>query len=178
MRQFLMKHDFITLAIVKGVSENGETVDVQPMVHGFTGAGEKIEQSDIHEIPVWRLQRGNSSIKMRPVIGDIGIIVIADRDISAVKEAKTPNLPNSNRAHSYADAIYLGGVLNQEPTQYIDFSDIGLIVTAPNGLIINGNVTVNGMISLSGDVVAAGISLDGHLHGGVESGGSTTSSPE
>lgn len=43
---------------------------------------------------------------------------------------------------------------------------------------INGNVTVNGTVTASGDVTAAGISLDNHIHPGVQSGGSTTGPPE
>jgi len=40
-----------------------------------------------------------------------------------------------------------------------------------------GNQTINGSISATQDVKAAGVSLKGHRHGGVESGGSTTSTP-
>lgn len=38
MRQFLMGHAFITLAVVTKVDEAGEVVSVTPMVDGFTGA--------------------------------------------------------------------------------------------------------------------------------------------
>lgn len=41
-----------------------------------------------------------------------------------------------------------------------------------------GNQTINGRVTVTVDVVAAGKSLKSHKHGGVESGGSTTSPPQ
>jgi phage gp45-like len=44
-------------------------------------------------------------------------------------------------------------------------------------MTINGNVTVNGTVSATTDVIAAGTSLHTHHHGGVASGGSNTGGP-
>jgi phage baseplate assembly protein gpV len=38
-------------------------------------------------------------------------------------------------------------------------------------------VTINGTATATGDVVGNGISLDDHVHGGVQSGGSETTGP-
>ncbi|CAI2109613.1 Uncharacterised protein [Serratia marcescens] len=173
MRQFLLKHAFISLGLVRGVSESGDFVDVQPMIHGFSGGGDKIERGTIFGAPVWRLQRGSSAIIMKPMVGDIGLIAMCDRDISTVKSTKSPALPNSNRSHSYADAIYLGGVLNGAPTQYVEFSD-KINIISPSGINLNG-VTIHpdGRLEL-----VTGVVVDTHVHGGVESGGDTTSTPE
>lgn len=185
MHQFLMRQSFINLVVVAGVSDDGNFVDVRPVVHGFTGAGDKIEKGIVFGIPVWRLQRGASAVKMKPVIGDIGLAACCDRDITNVKNTKAPSLPGSNRAHSQADAIYLGGVLNQEPSQYIDFADGEITIVSPAKVRIHapislfeGDVEVTGKVTANGDVVGAGISLSTHVHGGVESGGSNTSGPE
>ncbi|MBP2655896.1 MAG: phage baseplate assembly protein [Firmicutes bacterium] len=51
-------------------------------------------------------------------------------------------------------------------------------ITAASGVAISGDVTVTGSITASGDVSAGGISLESHTHGGVESGGSSTSGPQ
>jgi len=53
----------------------------------------------------------------------------------------------------------------------------GITMTAPT-LTQNGNLQVNGSVKASGDVVGNGISLDNHVHGGVQSGGSTTATPQ
>lgn len=41
-----------------------------------------------------------------------------------------------------------------------------------------GPINIIGNVSVSGDVVADGISLKGHVHGGVRSGGDTSGAPE
>lgn len=41
-----------------------------------------------------------------------------------------------------------------------------------------GDISVNGGIVATGDVIGAGISLDNHVHGGVRSGSSTTTGPQ
>ena len=158
MSQFLLGKAFITLALVTAVNEAGTVVSVKPMVEGFTGGGDIIPSSIIYGVPVWRLQRGSSAVKMKPVEMDIGLIAICDRDITAVKKSKSPSLPDSNRNHSYADAIYLGGVLNAEPSQYIDFKDDGIDVVSPLDINVNGRkVSVNAeeMISLNAPVIEA-----------------------
>jgi len=47
-----------------------------------------------------------------------------------------------------------------------------------NGILNQvGAVNITGLVTVSDDVVASGISLKSHVHGGVESGGSNTSTP-
>ena len=43
---------------------------------------------------------------------------------------------------------------------------------------ITGDVDTTGLVTVSEDVVAAGISLVTHVHGGVTPGGSTTDGPQ
>lgn len=51
--------------------------------------------------------------------------------------------------------------------------------TTINGnLTVNGDVTINGSATASGDVIGAGISLSGHIHGGVTGGSGTTGTPQ
>ncbi len=45
-------------------------------------------------------------------------------------------------------------------------------------IIIDGDVQVNGKMTLTGDVIAAGISLDHHTHSGVEPGSGSTGQPK
>lgn len=178
MRRFLDRHSFTTLCMVLEFDEDKKQVSVKPMVHEFTGAGDKIDNEVIHGIPVMRLQRGGSAVIMDPVPGDIGMMLSCDRDISVVKSTSAPALPGSNRMHSYSDAIYLGGVINGEPTQYIRFADDGLHIVAPKGLFIDGPVQTTSTIIAAGDITAGGISLETHVHGGVESGNNSTSGPQ
>ena len=82
-----------------------------------------------------------------------------------------------------ANGFYIGGFLNKAPSTFIELKQSGeIVVTAPGGLTINANITTNGNIlvngseTLTGDCVASGISLTGHVHTG-DSGG-TTSPPK
>lgn len=64
------------------------------------------------------------------------------------------------------------------------------VLTADGGVTINGPTTINGDVQINGDVgidgeetstgdmTAGSISLQNHLHGGVQSGGAKTSKPE
>lgn len=184
MSQFLMGKAFITLAQVVEINGPGEIVSVKPMVDGYAGNGDRISNSIIYGIPVWRLQRGSSAVVMPPVVGDIGIIAICDRDISAVKSSKSSSLPGSGRTHSYSDAIYLGGVLNQNPTQVVSFGDSGIEITSPLKVTVNSEtVTINAkskasinapQIELNGDVSQG----SGSLGGNATFGGSVTATGE
>ncbi len=184
MRQFLMGKAFITLALVTSVSESGEVVSVRPMVEGFTGGGDLIPNSVIHGVPVWRLQRGASAVIMPPVEGDIGLIAICDRDITAVKKTKQSALPGSNRTHSYSDAIYLGGVLNAEPSQYVKFANDGIDIVSPLVVQVNGNTVVvnaDDKISLNAPIIEANGQLtqgSGSFGGNAIFGGTITATGE
>lgn len=184
MSQFLMGKSFITLGIIASVSEDGNVVSVKPMVEGFTGSGDINPNSIINGVPVWRLQRGSSAVIMPPVVGDIGMIAICDRDISVVKAKKKPALPGSNRTHNYADAIYLGGVINTEPSQYVKFSDAGIDVASPLDINVNGrNVAINASAkaSVNSPVIELNGAVNqgsGSLGGNATFGGSVTVSGE
>ncbi|WP_338561908.1 Gp138 family membrane-puncturing spike protein [Erwinia sp. E_sp_B04_7] len=168
MQQMLMSNAFITLAVVTKVSDGGDLVAVKPMVEGFTGSGDRIPKTIIYGVPVWRLQRGASAVIMPPVIGDIGLIAICDRDISGVKATKEPSLPGSNRTHNYGDAIYLGGVLNADPSQYVKFSNDGIEVVSPLTVSLSAPVVeVNAESSFT--VNASNIVLNGPVSQGAGS---------
>lgn len=172
MHQFLMGKSFITLAIVTSVSDSGEVVSVKPMVEGFTGGGDLIPNSVIHGVPVWRLQRGASAVIMPPIEGDIGLIAICDRDITAVKKTKQSALPGSNRTHSYSDAIYLGGVLNAEPSQYVKFANDGIDIVSPLVVNVNGDIVSINAESRA-EINAPNILLNGEVGQGEGSYGGT-----
>lgn len=51
-------------------------------------------------------------------------------------------------------------------------------ITAPGGVVILGDVDITGTVTVSEDVIANGISLVTHKHGGVQTGSGTTAVPK
>lgn len=169
---------------VVGVESGGSTapvgyVDVLPLVCGMDAEGNTIENAMIYHVPYFRLQGGIAAIVIDPIIGDIGQIVSCKSDVSnVVTKTSDPQQPGSFRSFDWADSFYYGGFLNQAPKIFIEIKqDQTMVLTASNGFTFHGDIQVNGKITSTGDQVAAGISQVNHIHGGVESGGSTTSKP-
>lgn len=113
-----------------GVSEVG-FVDVLPMVHQIDGEGKSTPHTTVHNLPYLRIQGGANAVIIDPEPGDIGIAVFASRDISKVKNTKAPGNPGSLRQYSFSDGMYLGGVLNGTPTQYVQYSTAGIVIHSP-----------------------------------------------
>ena len=142
---------------------------------------------------------------IEPVVGDIGLAVFAHSDSSTVTQGTAePQQPGSKRHHSMSDGFYIGGFLNQAPSCYLELmQDNTAVLNATGGVTINGNTTINGNATINGDVtvngnfavvggnstmtgslttqgdvVSGGISVQNHVHGGVQGGSSTTSGPQ
>ena len=64
-------------------------------------------------------------------------------------------------------------IFRNDETIELKINDTTLIATEGNINVTNATINVT-----NGDVIADGISLKNHVHGGVESGGSTTGAPE
>jgi hypothetical protein len=163
-----------TAIICKVVGVSAGYVDVLPMITQIDGFNEAVAPTTLYHLPYFRYHSGICAVKIDPVVGDLGLAVFAQKDCSSVTQGTTePQKPASFRENTMANGFYIGGFLNKEPSCYIELKqDNSINIVASGGVNITGNVTV------SGDVVASGISLVNHVHGGVESGGSTTSTPQ
>ena len=198
-RQLINKLSTTMPVQIVSVTNNGEltavgSVDVQPLVSLLDGAGNASQHGVVHGIPYFRLQGGTNAIIVDPVVGDIGFIVCADHDISSVKGAKSQANPGSRRRYSLADGIYIGGILNGVPEQYIQFNSDGITAADSNsnkiqmtssGVTVtdsNGNtITMNAQgITLAGTnvIISGNLQLGGSVEavgGGTYSGNITTS---
>jgi hypothetical protein len=149
-----------TAIICKVVGVSAGYVDVLPLVTQIDGFGEAVQPTTLYKLPYMRYHGGICAVKLDPVVGDIGLAVFAQKDCSSVTQGTTePQKPASFRENTMGNGFYIGGFLNQEPSCYVELKQSGeVVINAPAGLTINNNVTVNG------DVVASGISLDNHTH--------------
>jgi hypothetical protein len=209
-RQAAAKLRTTTIVKVLAVTNAGELepvgfVDIQPLVQQVDGTGNVTPLPPLYNVPYLRIQGGTNAVILDPQIGDLGIAVFGDRDLSAVVAAKDQGPPGSSRRHSLADALYLGGILNGVPSQYVRFSSDGIEVVSPTKILlsapsveidastqlkmvspdiqeqgpvhITGDQTNDGKITAQGDVSGQGTSLHTHKHSGVTTGSGQTGTP-
>lgn len=173
-----------------GVSPVG-TVSVQPLVNQVDGAGQPTPHGVLYALPYFRLQGGANAVIIDPVAGDLGLAAFASRDISIVTRTKAQANPGSHRRFDMADGLYIGGFLNGTPTQYVAFQSGGIAVTTPGTVTVNAPLAqFNGDIHCAGTIDGATITdgggtlaflrsqYDAHVHGGVTTGGSNTSTTD
>lgn len=176
-----------------GVAPVG-TVAVQPLVNQVDGSGNATPHGTIYNLPYFRLQAGNNAIICDPQPGDLGMMVVCDRDTSSAKANKGQANPGSRRRNDMADSFYFGGYLNALPANYVQFTGGQINVVATSSVTVTApTVTVNATnsitlqsasIVLDGDVSSTGTFTNNgidisstHKHGGVTAGGSDTGVP-
>jgi hypothetical protein len=189
INQMMNGRNIATLVQIKAVTNSGGLspvgfVDVLPLVNQLDGDRNAVPHAIVRGIPYFRMQGGTDAIILDPKVGDIGMAVFADRDISAVKASKAAANPGSARRSDMADGMYIGGFLNGIPAQYVQFTAAGINVVSPTAVSITapainsaGEWTHTGRLTASTDVVGGGKSLKTHVHGGVAPGGSNTGAP-
>lgn len=181
------------VVLIKAVDTSAKTVDVQPMVNQIDGNNNATPHGTIIGVPYMIWQFGKNAVLADPAIGDIGVMVCADRDTSTVRKTKATAPPGSDRQLDAADGIYLGGILNSAPEQWVKFTDLGVELRdksgnsiemldsgiSINGVVFNrqgqvaGNLPVTGALQLQGSIVnlagseyAANISTSGEVTAG------------
>jgi hypothetical protein len=181
IRQVIAGKAFCGLVLVKQVIGGGTGTPpmalVQPLVNQIDGLGNSVPHGTIANIPCFRLQGGAGALILDPIVGDIGVAIICDRDISAVKSTGAQANPGSFRTNSWADGLYFGGFLNGGPTSYVQINSGGITMKTDGTLAFtasNGTLDASGNLTLNGDVIAmkgaAQVSLVNHLTSAVSSG--------
>lgn len=139
--------DLVKVLAVQPVSGKVGFVTVQPLVQETDTNGVVLEQTPIYNVPYMRYQGGSSAVILDPVAGDIGLAIFAENDITNVKQTRAQGPAATQRMHSTADALYIGGVLNPDPTQYVQFQPggAGITIHTPGNLALQaaGNIDIN-----------------------------------
>ena len=179
--QVVSKLSTIKVVQVKSVDTASKTVSVQPMVNMTDGNSKTSEHGEIFGIPYWGWQFGKNAIQADPVVGDIGVMACADRDISAVKSTKKIGPPGSDRQMSMSDGIYFGGILNGDADQFLKFTEDGIDITlknnnrltaGPAGWEFFGKVKFNNEVTIDDDVI---VSQAAKISGNLQLGGTMVS---
>jgi hypothetical protein len=141
VKQQLAKLSVGTLVEVKAVHPGAGLmvgfVDVLPLVNQVAGDGTAVPHATIYGVPYLRIQGGANAVIVDPVVGDIGMAMFADRDLSSVKATGAAASPASARRFSLADALYFGGWnLGVQPTAYVQVTQGGINLVLPDGTSI------------------------------------------
>ena len=158
---------------VMAVTNNGGLspigyVNLQPLVNLVDADNVSWQNQIVYNVPYMRIQGGSNGIILDPVVGDIGIATVCDRDISTVKNTGKISNPASNRKFSFSDMVYLMTIIGQAPTQYIQFNASGITILSPNKVIINApNVEIDASTACT--INAPSIVLNGAITQGTGS---------
>jgi hypothetical protein len=195
--QAISKIQTATLVRVEACTNSGGLspvglVDITPLVNQLDGEGNPIPHVTIYNVPYLRIQGGANAVILDPQPGDLGLAVFASRDISKIKSTKAQGNPGSLRQYDFSDALYVGGMLNGVPQQYVQFSSSGIKILSPDTITLeapnivikgtlaqsDGNVTIAQKLTVTEDVLGgtSSISLVHHTHTSA-SPGSPTSEP-
>lgn len=192
VQQMLQDIETVTLVKVVACTNSGAVsavgfVDVQPLVNQVDGLGNGYAHVVIHGLPYFRLQGGANAVIIDPQVGDIGIAAFCSRDISGVKATKAQSNPGTYRKYDLSDGVYLGGLLNGAPSQYVRFASGGITIHSPTKITLDApDITLNAQtIEINGSssvtltaptfTVNANIALNGMITQGLGSGSGTSS---
>jgi hypothetical protein len=171
VEQMLGRLSTMKVVVIKAVDTGAKTVDVQPMVSQTDGRDNVTEHGTIFGLPYLILQYGKNAFLADPVVDDIGLMVVADRDISAVKSTKKVGPPGSSRQMDASDGVYLGGILNGDPEQWVKFTDTGIEIKDKNSNAIttgDAGININGVVFNRQGQIAGNLPVTGGLQlGGV-----------
>jgi len=149
VQSILSKVSTATICKVVGVTNSGGVsgsgfVDVQPLVNMVDGLGNAFPHGVIYHCAYNRVQGGTNAIILDPQVGDVGLVVFADRDISSAVKNRAQSNPGSGRKFDMADGLYVFSIVTAPPTQYIRFTPAGIDITSPVAVTVNApSVTVN-----------------------------------
>jgi hypothetical protein len=150
IRQLLGRVHTATLVKVINVYPGGVgpigTVDAVDLINSIDGVGNPQPHVTAYGLAYFRVVGGQNAIICDPQIGDVGIAVICDRDISSVKANQAPSNPGSRRRWSLSDGVYFGACLTASaPNQYVYFRPDGITLEDVNG---------NSLVTQPGSIIA------------------------
>ena len=153
--------------LVKVVRFNAEsmTVDAQPLVK-VSIDGTMANQPRLTGVPVAGLCMGDFAVRPWYKKGDIGLVIICDKDIDAALEGKITE-PATSRNHDMTDAVFVGGIAKggKAPS---GLPDNALVLSAGSTYIA---VKPDG-IEVSGKLMLNGVNISEHTHS-IPTGGDT-----
>ncbi len=98
-------------AQIVSYNRNTNIAKVKPLIMVITTLGGQISRAEIAEIPVIQIGGGGFLLNFNLNPGDLGWILVNDRDISLFQNDKKESPPNTFRIKDYADSVFLPHVM-------------------------------------------------------------------
>lgn len=203
---YLCLSEYYTCLPCKVVAVNAgvQTVDIQPVLMSyFREQNISVPRPIIKDVPFWTFRAGDTYISLPIKVGDTGLAIFCQRDMTNWKASGGTVPLQSERVMDYNDAFYIpfmGSASQAIPGYNPDFIEIvknGKKITVKDGTLeapeytivaknlqISQNVTVGGTIVSTGAITSStaigledGTQLGTHVHSGVQRGNSNTDAP-
>lgn len=162
------------LSVTDGGAVGDSVVSVQPLINQVDGQGNATPHGEIFNVPVWRYSCAFGAIICDPSVGDVGALIIFDRDASSVQATRgQQSNPGSSRKYDLADGVFFGRLYGGPVNQYIQLASTGINIADMNGNVMKfqpGGIavtaeqfTVNGLI-IGGFGTPDQVGLQTHTH--------------
>lgn len=116
LTKFLQNTDDMLPASVIAYDRAANRASVQPLIAMVTTDGIQINRSQIASVPVLQLGGGDYLLSFPLKHGDLGWIKANDRDISLFLENYGNSSPNTQRKHSFEDAVFIPDTMLRDVT--------------------------------------------------------------
>jgi len=115
LRKFSMGVDDMLPARVVAFNgdRNSPRVTVQPLVSLITTDKRTIARAQIAQLPVLQIGAGGFLLSFPLKPGDLGWVKASDRDISLFLQTYAAGPPNTERIHSFEDALFIPDAMHQ-----------------------------------------------------------------
>jgi Phage protein Gp138 N-terminal domain/GpV Apex motif len=188
LTKFLQRTDDMLPAQVLAYNRSTNLAQVQPLIYMITTDNQQVTRAQVASVPVLQLGGGGFVLSFPINTGDLGWIKANDRDISLFKQFFSAAPPNTQRQHTFEDAMFVpdtmmqGVTINSEDASNVVLQNLAGTVRISLGsdtlTITTPALTIDTPVAtFTGDASIGGILFSTHKHTGVQSGGSDTGGP-
>lgn len=130
---------------VTDVDTDNLKVSVKPLISQRDADNNKIELPEIFNVPYFRYGAGNCAVKLDPQPGDIGVFIVFKSDSNNIKIGDSSQImPDTFINFPLYSGVYIGGILMNEPENYIEIKDNTITIQANSNVVMNcQNAEVN-----------------------------------
>lgn len=111
LKKFLQTTDDMLPAQVIAFDRDTNFASVQPLIMMVSNAGDNVSRAQVASVPVFQIGAGNFVLNFPINPGDLGFIKANDRDTSIFMQSFRPSAPNTERLHSFEDAVFFPAIL-------------------------------------------------------------------